>query len=70
VPGTDPRSVLARERTVLARARFSAVCSLVAIALAVFVPREVPTVLVVVPGGLCAVVALITAIGLVVRDRR
>ena len=63
--GPDPRWVLARERTVLARARFSAVCSLAAIALAVFVPREVPAVLVVVPGGACAVVALITAIGLV-----
>ncbi|MFC5061006.1 DUF202 domain-containing protein [Actinomycetospora atypica] len=60
----DSRWVLARERTQLAWARFSVACSLVAIALVVFVPREVPTVLVVVPGGLIALGALVAALRL------
>ena len=58
---TDARWELARERTRLAWARFSLACSLVAIAVVVFVPREVPTILVVTTGGLVALAGLYAA---------
>jgi Domain of unknown function (DUF202) len=70
VAAPDLEDVLARERTVLALARFSAACSLVAIALVVFVPRDVPTVLVLVPASVCGLVALLAALEIVRESRR
>jgi uncharacterized membrane protein YidH (DUF202 family) len=58
----DVRWFLARERTTLARMRFSLGFSLTAIALAVLVPPQVPAVFVVVPGVLCALAGLAAAV--------
>ncbi|MEJ2866887.1 DUF202 domain-containing protein [Actinomycetospora sp. OC33-EN08] len=58
----DLRWFLARERTVLSRLRFSLAFSLAAIAIAVLVPPQVPTPVVVVSGGLCALAGLATAV--------
>ncbi|WP_308286113.1 DUF202 domain-containing protein [Actinomycetospora soli] len=58
----DVRWLLARERTRLSRMRFSLGFSLTAIALAVLVPPQVPTLLVVVPGVLCALAGLVAAL--------
>ena len=57
----DSRWELARERTQLAWVRFSLACSLLAIALVVFVPREVPTAVVVILAGLVALAGLYAA---------
>lgn len=57
----DSRWELARERTQLAWVRFSLACSLLAIAVVVLVPPEVPTILVVTLGGLVAVAGLYAA---------
>ncbi|MDL5160064.1 DUF202 domain-containing protein [Actinomycetospora termitidis] len=60
----DPRWFLARERTVLSRLRFSLAFSLAAIAIAVLVPPQVPTPVVVVSGGLCALAGLGSALAI------
>lgn len=64
----DPRAVLARERTLLARARVSLGWSLLTIALAVLAPAWVPDVVVVVVGLVSTAGALLAALA-VLRNR-
>jgi uncharacterized membrane protein YidH (DUF202 family) len=63
----DPPTLLAHERTVLARARVSLACSLLTIALAVLAPPWVPTAIVVTVGLICTAGALVTAIAVLRR---